>query len=68
VLPLPNPKQPQLRPRGRIRIAYSNGRHPLDPPQRLVHAEHEILIFLYIEVPEFQAEPAMPAKTPALLY
>jgi integrase/recombinase XerD len=49
VLPLPNPKQPQLRPRGRIRIAYSNGRHPLDPPQRLVHAEHEILIFLYIK-------------------
>jgi hypothetical protein len=50
VLPPPNPKQPQLRPRGTICIAYSNGRYALDPPQRLVHAEHEILIFLYIKV------------------
>ena len=49
MLPLPNPKQPQLRLHGRIRIAYSNGRHPLDPPKLLVHAEHETLIFLYIK-------------------
>lgn len=52
MLPLPNPKQPQLRLHGRIRIAYSNGRHPLDPPKLLVHAEHEILIFLYIKFPK----------------
>jgi len=25
----------------------SNRRHPIDPPRCLVHAEHEILIFLY---------------------
>src|ERR1019366_1013999 len=51
-LPPPNPKQPQLRLRGTNRtiwMASSHRRHPLDPPQCLVHAEHEILIFLYFE-------------------
>ena len=61
-LPSPNPKQPNLRPRTLNWIASSNRRHPLDPPQCLVHAEHEILIFLYVEsapVPVcIQREPA----------
>src|SRR5450756_497924 len=51
-LPPPNPKQPQLPLRGTNRtiwMASSHRRHPLDPPQCLVHAEHEILIFLYFE-------------------
>ena len=51
MLPLPNPKQPQLRPRGRIRIAYSDGRHPLDPPLCLAQAAHKFLMFLYIKNP-----------------
>jgi hypothetical protein len=54
LLPSPTPKQRQLRSRGTIERSellpptddtHSTG--PLDPPQCLVHAEHEILIFLY---------------------
>lgn len=30
-------------------MAYSDRRHPLNPPECLVYAEHEILIFLYFE-------------------
>jgi len=34
-----------------IQMASSEPQHPLDPPQRLVRAEHEILIFLYFKIP-----------------
>ncbi len=52
MLPLAKPQTPQTAPswnESDDQDTSSNRRHPLDPPQCLVHAEHEILIFLYFE-------------------
>ena len=44
-----NTDQPLFRPRGRAELLFfNNQRCPPDLPKSLVHAEHEILIFLYV--------------------
>ena len=47
-----NTDQPLFRPTGRAELLFStNQRYPPDLPKSLVHAEHEILIFLYFQSP-----------------
>jgi hypothetical protein len=60
--PIPNSA---LRPRGNESDnldTSSNRRHRIDSPQCLVHAEHEILIFLYFQIGESWQNAVIPYR------